>query len=103
MATNEEISNQVRAMARVLDDHIAREEQQRLDAFPNGDVHGHRAAHEAMIEAKQAEAQFWRELKIDVAKKGVWGILVVIVGLVMVGGLYTVAAKLGIAATTVKP
>jgi len=60
-------------------------------AFPDG-VEPHRAAHEAMISASRAEERFWTELKLDVAKKGVWGILVIIIGLVVVG----VSVKLGI-------
>ena len=53
-------------------------------AFPDGPAN-HRTAHEAWIKAKHAEAEFWMQLKLDIAKKGVWGILVVILGLIAVG------------------
>ena len=49
------------------------------------DIDGHRRYHEAMIDAAKEQAQFWRELKIDIAKKGAWGVLVIVVGLVVVG------------------
>ena len=49
------------------------------------DIDGHRRYHEAMIEAAKEQAQFWRELKLDIAKKGTWGLLIVILGLILVG------------------
>ncbi len=60
-------------------------------AFPDG-PEAHRTAHEAMIKAAAAEERFWDELKLDIAKKGLWGILVIIVGLVLVGA----SAKLSV-------
>lgn len=61
------------------------------DAFPDGPVK-HREVHEAMIAASNAEAIFWTELKLDVAKKGTWGILVIILGLLLAG----IAVKTGV-------
>ena len=61
-------------------------------AFPQGPVK-HREAHEAWMASKKAEEEFWRELKLDIAKKGIWGLLVIITGLILVG----FATKLGIA------
>lgn len=54
-------------------------------AFPDGDIVGHRQYHEAKIKAAIAEEAFWTDLKLDVAKKGVWGVIVILVGLVMLG------------------
>lgn len=61
---------------------------------PDGstDFSGHRQYHEAMIKAATAQEQFWQELKLEVAKKGIWSLLVIICGLVVVG----VSAKFGI-------
>lgn len=61
---------------------------------PDGttDFDGHRKYHEAMIKAATAQEQFWQELKLEVAKKGIWSLLVIICGLVVVG----VSAKFGI-------
>jgi len=61
---------------------------------PDGSVDhdGHRQYHEAMIKAATAQEQFWQELKLEVAKKGIWSLLVIICGLVVVG----VSAKLGL-------
>lgn len=63
---------------------------------PDGsvDYDGHRKYHESMIAAAEAQTQFWRELKLEIAKKGVWGLLIIICGLVMVG----LSAKLGLGA-----
>lgn len=66
-------------------------------AFPRTDdgetdFDGHRNYHEAMIKAANAQEAFWRELKLDVVKKGVWGLLIILVGLVLTGA----AAKFGI-------
>ncbi len=55
-----------------------------LYAFPEGPV-PHRQAHQAWIEAKQAEVKFWQELKLDVAKKGAWGLLILVLGLLAAG------------------
>jgi hypothetical protein len=56
------------------------------------DFDGHRKYHESMIEAAEAQTMFWRELKLEIAKKGIWGLLVIICGLVLVG----LSAKLGL-------
>lgn len=56
------------------------------------DFEGHRRFHEEKLRAAKAEAKFWEELRLDVAKKGVWSLLVIVCGLVVVGA----AAKLGI-------
>lgn len=53
-------------------------------AFPDGPV-AHRSAHEAMIKAAAAQEKFWSELRLDVAKKGLWGLLVILVGLILAG------------------
>lgn len=56
------------------------------------DFEGHRRFHEEKIRAAKAEAEFWHELKMEIAKKGLWSLLVVICGLVLVGA----SAKLGL-------
>lgn len=53
-------------------------------AFPDG-VESHRAAHQLMIEAAEEQKKFWNELKLDIAKKGAWGILIIMVGLLASG------------------
>jgi len=56
------------------------------------DFDGHRRYHESMIRAANAQERFWVELKLEIAKKGVWGLLVVVVGLILVG----ISAKFGV-------
>lgn len=56
------------------------------------DFEGHRKFHEEKIRAAKAETEFWRELKLEIAKKGVWSLLVILCGLVVVG----LSAKLGL-------
>ena len=62
------------------------------EAFPDG-ANNHRNAHEAMIKAAQAQERFWDELKLDIAKKGTWGLLITVIGLIMLGA----AVKFGFA------
>lgn len=62
------------------------------EAFPNSPAE-HKAGHQAQIDASRAEEQFWRDIKIDMAKKSFWAIMQVLLGLLAVG----LAAKLGIA------
>lgn len=61
---------------------------------PDGEVDfdGHRRYHEQMIAAATAQEEFWRDLKLEVAKKGVWSLLVIVCGLIVVG----FSAKLGV-------
>jgi len=65
-----------------------------LNAFPAGDVHAHRAAHEQMMKAAAAEQAFWDDLKKDIAKKSIWGILQILLLLVFGSALM----KLGLGA-----
>lgn len=80
-----------------LRDHEQRE-QMRFDqllhtAFPDG-PESHRLAHQTMIDAAKAEAEFWQGLKTDIAKKSIWGILQILVILMCAG----IAAKFGLGA-----
>lgn len=53
-------------------------------AFPDGaDSHG--AYHLSKINAAKAEEKFWSELKLDLAKKGLWGIVTILAGMVVLG------------------
>ncbi len=80
-------------MERSLEEHVQREEKMFtdfMDAFPDG-PHNHRNAHQSMIDAANAQKKFWDDLRLDLAKKGIWGIILVLVGLVVTGA----AAKIG--------
>jgi len=89
-----------REEARQIDDRldeILAEVRKIHGAFPRTgdgetDFDGHRQYHEAMIRAAEAQAAFWNELKLDVVKKGVWGAVVILCGLVITG----LAAKFGL-------
>ena len=66
-------------------------------AFPrddrgDSDLIGHKQYHDAQIKAAQAQEEFWRDLKSEVAKKGTIGLLVILLGLIAAGA----AAKFGI-------
>ena len=75
-----------------VDSAILGAKQELMHAFPDG-IENHREAHERMIAASRAEEAFWRELKTDIAKKSIWGILHILVVLT----LGTIAVKFGIA------
>lgn len=40
--------------------------------FPHDDPHGHRAYHEAVIKRAEEKAEFWRSLRLELAK---WGLI----------------------------
>lgn len=66
-------------------------------AFPKNedgtaDFEGHKRFHDTKIKAAEAEVKFWQELKLDLAKKGTWAVMLIVVGLIMLG----LGAKLGI-------
>lgn len=75
----------------MVDSAISSAKQDLLHAFPDG-IENHREAHERMIAAARAEEMFWHELKTDIAKKSIWGILHILF-LLTVG---TLAVKLGV-------
>lgn len=95
------ISEVEEAFDRKLRDHEDREKtriqmlikQLETDAFPDGTA-AHRLAHQAMIDAANAEKEFWNGLKADIAKKSIWGILQILTVLLIAG----IAAKLGLGA-----
>lgn len=67
-----------------------------LGAFPvdkdgNVDTRGHRDYHEASIRAARAQEKFWIELRRDLAKKGIWALIIIVTGLIVTG----VSAKFG--------
>lgn len=72
------------------------EEQDRwekvLSAFPNEDPLKHRLYHEAVMRAAKAQEKFWNELRLDVAKKSAWGVMILLIGLLLAG----LAAKTGV-------
>lgn len=76
----------------MIDCSINDAKKQLLFAFPEG-IENHREAHERMIAAARAEEAFWKELKTDIAKKSIWGILHILF-LLTIG---TLAIKLGVA------
>ena len=49
------------------------------------DFDGHRRYHEAMIRAAEEQSKFWQELRLDIAKKGVWALLIIVLGLLVIG------------------
>ena len=75
----------------LVEEAILGAKRELLHAFPDG-IENHREAHARMIAAARAEEMFWRDLKTDVAKKSIWGILHIL----MVLAFGTLAIKLGI-------
>lgn len=54
------------------------------DAFPEGPLK-HRADHSSWLEARKNEAIFWQELKLDLTKNGIRGLIVITIGLIFLG------------------
>ena len=87
------------AFDRKLQDHEEREQERilsmlnqlKLDAFPDGPI-PHKESHQAMLDAAKAEKKFWDDLRGDILKKSIWGVLQILVTLIGLG----LAAKLGI-------
>lgn len=88
-----------------IPDRVRKLEQRCEDygqAFPSlnagmPDLTGHRDYHERKIAATRAEEEFWRDLKMDIARKGVVGSIIIILGLISAGIIYTIKQKIGIA------
>ena len=46
-----------------------------LKAFPEGDPDGHKAAHEADIQAAKDKAEFWKKMRFELSRAGLLGFL----------------------------
>lgn len=46
--------------------------------FPGGDWEGHRRYHEAVIKRMEARTDLYRELRSELAKKGLWALIVMV-------------------------
>ena len=56
---------------------LARALPLRPDGSP--DIDGHREYHASLIEEAKARAEFWRELRLELVRKGFWGLMGVLV------------------------
>lgn len=43
-------------------------------AFPGGDWDGHRRYHETLIAKAEARSKFYQELRVELAKRGLWAL-----------------------------
>lgn len=98
--TNDDMDEALAIRAENDRKHITELYDKFMEAFPDG-PEKHRLAHEQMIKAAQAEETFWRDLKSEIAKKSIWGILHILSILVIAGigaklfGIPAIAALLG--------
>ena len=60
---------------------LARALPLRPDGLP--DIDGHREYHASLIEEAKARAEFWMELRLELVRKGFWGLMGVLAFLVM--------------------
>lgn len=65
-------------------------------AFPEKNFPVHHDYHEAKIKAAQAEEAFWNDLKNDLKKRGILGIITVLVGLVIYGAWMKLKTMIGV-------
>lgn len=84
-------------LERMFAEHEAREQQgvdERMQkimrAFPGG-IDEHFTVHCALAKAAKAQEDFYREIKIDLAKNGLWALLKVLLALAILG----IASKMG--------
>ncbi|WP_321902114.1 hypothetical protein [Paraburkholderia tropica] len=59
-------------------DEVIRRVDDLHKAFPGGDPDGHRRYHESLIERAEARTKFYNDLRSELAKKGLWALLVLI-------------------------
>jgi hypothetical protein len=76
------VDDKLTAYGLELQDHMKSEPQEVADimdakmksAFPNGDLDGHRVAHEAAIKAALDRADYWHKMLFEVTKYGLFGV-----------------------------
>lgn len=89
-----DVDRRLEEVQKILQNHIVEEEKMLLAAFPQGDFVAHRLAHEQMAAAAAAQEKFWNDLRTELARKGIFFLLAVLGGLILLG----VTVKLGIPA-----
>lgn len=82
-------------------DHIIAMQESFIAAFPkdgdgNSDLTGHRSFHDESIAAAKAQAEFWRGLKYDVTRRGIFWAAVVLLGLLALGIRAKIRTFLGV-------
>ncbi len=97
---NDDVAEHIRAFVKKeFEAHEAREktntvaliEAFKAEAFVDTPAQ-HKSAHQSLIDASKAEEAFWRDLRSDIAKKSIWGVLQILLTLIAIGA----AAKLGL-------
>lgn len=59
-------------------DEVIRRVDDLHKAFPGGDWDGHRRYHEELIRKMEVRSAFYEDLRSELAKKGVWALLLLI-------------------------
>ncbi|MFL9881298.1 hypothetical protein PQR63_23070 [Herbaspirillum rhizosphaerae] len=59
-------------------DHLQRLEEMIKEGFPDGDAEAHRKYHEALIRKAEERTRFYAELRVKLAEKGIWAVIVVL-------------------------
>ena len=75
-------------------DHVASEEGIKVVAFVDGDAQAHRKVHEAQMQRDIEAGKDWRDIKQNFYKVGSIGAAAFILGLIVLGGLAALKAKL---------
>ena len=79
----QEVHHKIDAMDAKLTQHITDEtlilaeeiSALMIKAFPQGDPDGHRVYHEASIKAAGDRAEFWKQMRMEISKWGLIGML----------------------------
>jgi hypothetical protein len=69
---DEKLSNHINDEPLTLAEEIAKLMNK---SFPQGDPEGHRAYHEASIKAAGDRAEFWKQMRMEISKWGLIGML----------------------------
>lgn len=78
MSDSDAILQAIRSLQAMLEAHIGEETRQIerfMAGFPDGDPLAHRSAHETWIEESVARKEFWKKMKFELAKWGLFGFL----------------------------
>ncbi len=79
-----ETRNEIQKTKQALMDHIDEEAhayQSVLSGFPDGDPKAHRIYHEQLIVESQRRMQFWTEMRTELGKHTLRGLIIVIIAL----------------------
>ena len=71
-----QVQRELGQVSESLKQHVSKDNELYLNAFPDGDPDAHRRTHEAAIQLAEERAEFWRKMRIKAGEMTLWAFLI---------------------------